>query len=166
MQKTLLGKWVLVLLLIFLSFSIVIYAKVLLLPLTLAGLLAMLFMPISRWFERKGIGRALASLLCVLIFIAILTAVIYFFIWQINAITQDVSAIQRNVMGKTTSAGNVSLPIVWHYTLKPGRNHKGQKLRRFEQHDKFIYGLSYFLCDQFYHHAGLYFYVACIQEDT
>ncbi len=100
MQKTLLGKWVLVLLLIFLSFSILIYAKVLLLPLTLAGLLAMLFMPISRWLERKGIGRALASLLCVLLLIAILTAVIYFFIWQINAITQDVSAIQRNVMYK------------------------------------------------------------------
>ncbi len=74
--------------------------KSLLLPLTLAGLLAMLFMPISRWFERKGIGRALASLLCVLLLIAILTAVIYFFIWQINAITQDVSAIQRNVMCK------------------------------------------------------------------
>ena len=100
MQKTLLGKWVLVLLLIFLSFSIIIYAKVLLLPLTLAGLLAMLFMPISRWLEKKGIGRALASLLCVLLLISILAAVIYFFIWQINAITQDVSAIQRNVMGK------------------------------------------------------------------
>lgn len=100
MQKTLLGKWVLVLLLIFLSFSIIIYAKVLLLPLTLAGLLAMLFMPISRWLEKKGIGRALASLLCVLLLILILAAVIYFFISQINAITQDVSAIQRNVMSK------------------------------------------------------------------
>lgn len=100
MQKTLLGKWVLVLLLIFLSFSILTYAKFVLLPLTLAGLLAMLFMPISGWFERKGISRAIASLLCVLLFIAILAVVIYFFIWQINAITQDVSAIQSNVMNK------------------------------------------------------------------
>lgn len=100
MQKTLLGKWVLVLLLIFLSFSIVIYAKVVLLPLTLAGLLAMLFMPVSRWLERKGVNRALASLICVVLLLALLTAVIYFFIWQINAITQDVSEIQQNVMNK------------------------------------------------------------------
>ena len=100
MGKTVLGKWVLILLLIFLAFSILIYAKIVLLPLTLAGLLAMLFMPISARLERKGIGRALASLLCVLLFIAILAAVIYFFIWQINAITQDVSAIQQNVMNK------------------------------------------------------------------
>ncbi len=100
MQKTLLGKWVLVLLLIFLSFSILIYAKVVLLPLTLAGLLAMLFMPISRWLERKGINRALASLLCVIILMGILAGVIYFFIWQINSITRDISAIQRNVMDK------------------------------------------------------------------
>ena len=90
----------LVLLLIFLSFSILIYAKVVLLPLTLAGLLAMLFMPVSRWLEKKGINRALSSFLCVIIFIGILTVVIYFFVWQINAITQDVSDIQRNVMGK------------------------------------------------------------------
>ncbi len=100
MQKTLLGKWVLILLLIFLSFSILIYAKVVLLPLTLAGLLAMLFMPISRWLEKKGLNRALASFVCVIIFLVILAAVIYFFIWQINGITQDVSAIQRNVMAK------------------------------------------------------------------
>ncbi len=100
MQKTLLGKWVLILLLIFLSFSILIYAKVILLPLTLAGLLAMLFMPISKWLEKKGLNRALASFICVIIFIAILAAVIYFFIWQINSITRDVSAIQHNVMAK------------------------------------------------------------------
>ena len=100
MQKTLLWKWVLVLLLIFLSFSILIYAKVVLLPLTLAGLLAMLFMPVCRWLENHGVNRALSSLLCVILFIAILAAVIYFFVWQINAITNDVSAIQKNVMAK------------------------------------------------------------------
>ena len=100
MQKTLLGKWVFILLLIFLSFNILIYAKVVLLPLTLAALLAMLFMPLSHWLESKGINRALASFICLLILIAIITIIIYFFIWQITAITKDVSAIQQNVVDK------------------------------------------------------------------
>ncbi len=98
MQKSLLGKWVLILLSIFLFFSILIYAKVVLLPLALAGLLAILFMPLGKWLEKVGLNRALSSLLCVIVLITSLAIVIYFFIWQINSITQDVSAIQKNVL--------------------------------------------------------------------
>ena len=78
MHRTILGKWVLVLILIFLSFSILIYAKIFLLPLTLAGLLAMFFIPFANWLEGKGINRALSSLVCVLVFISVLGIVIYF----------------------------------------------------------------------------------------
>lgn len=121
MQKTVLGKWVLVLLLIFLSFSILIYAKVVLLPLTLAGLLAMLFMPVCRWFEKKGINRALSALFCVIIFILLLAAVIYFFVWQINSITRDVNAIQQNVMEKLHQ---LELFLYKSFGITPGNQEK------------------------------------------
>ncbi|MGN6530965.1 MAG: AI-2E family transporter, partial [Ginsengibacter sp.] len=82
---------------VFLTFTILIYAKAILLPLTLGGLLAILFMPLCRWFESKGITRAPASLFCILIFLIVLAAVIYFFVWQITAISRDISEIETNV---------------------------------------------------------------------
>lgn len=97
MQKSLLIKWVLVLLLLFLSFTMLIYAKPILLPLTLAGLLAMLFMPLSSWLEKKHVSRGLSSLISVLVFLLILALVFYFFVWQITSITRDISEIERNV---------------------------------------------------------------------
>jgi len=100
MQKSVLFKWVLVLLLLFLTFSLLIYAKIILLPLTLAGLLAVLFTPVCNWMEKKGVSRALASLFCVILFILFLAIVIYFFIWQIGDITRDITAIERNVSEK------------------------------------------------------------------
>lgn len=97
MQKSTLLKWALVLIIVFLSFSILIYAKAILLPLTLGGLLAMLFMPLCRWFESKHISRGFASLFSILIFIIILGIVVYFFVWQITAISRDITEIETNV---------------------------------------------------------------------
>lgn len=97
MRKYTLVKWALVLIIVFLSFSILIYAKAILLPLTLGSLLAMLFMPLCRWFEKKGIGRAFASLFSILIFLLILGIIVYFFVWQITAISRDITEIETNV---------------------------------------------------------------------
>jgi predicted PurR-regulated permease PerM len=97
MRKSSLFKWALVLIIVFLSFSILIYAKSILLPLTLGGLLAMLFMPLCRWFERKGVKRAYASLFCIIVFLLILGTVTYFFVWQITSISRDITEIETNV---------------------------------------------------------------------
>jgi len=97
MRKYTLVKWALGLIIVFLSFSILIYAKSILLPLTLGGLLAMLFMPLCRWFERKGVKRAYASLFCIIVFLLILGVVTYFFVWQITAISRDITEIETNV---------------------------------------------------------------------
>jgi predicted PurR-regulated permease PerM len=97
MHKSTLIKSALVLIIVFLSFSILIYAKAILLPLTLGGLLAILFMPLCRWFEKKGIKRGFASLFCTLVFLLILGLVIYFFVWQITAISRDITEIETNV---------------------------------------------------------------------
>ena len=126
--------------------------------------LAMLFMPISSWFERKGIGRALASLLCVLLLIAILTAVIYFFVWQINAITQDISAIERNVMYKIHE---LEMFLYQSFGITPSSQEeiiKGKNSDGLSSMISSYMGFSDFLCDQFYYYAGLYFYVAFFKK--
>lgn len=97
MHKFTLVKSALILIIVFLTFSILIYAKAILLPLTLGGLLAMLFMPLCRWFERKGVKRAYASLFCIIVFLLILALVTYFFVWQITAISRDITEIETNV---------------------------------------------------------------------
>jgi len=124
MRKSTLFKWALVLIIVFLSFSILIYAKSILLPLTLGGLLAMLFMPLCGWFERKGVKRAYASLFCIIVFLLILGTVTYFFVWQITSISRDITEIETNVNRRVMMYNNSfitgleSLPVIRKKYLK------------------------------------------------
>lgn len=58
-------------------------------------MLAMLFYPMSKWLEVKGIGRGVASLLCVVSFIAIVAAIISLLVSQITAIASEMSGIEE-----------------------------------------------------------------------
>lgn len=64
---------------------------------TLGAFLAILFTPVCCWFEAKKIKRPLATLFCTLIFLAIVGIIIYFFIGQINSISNDIAEIQKHV---------------------------------------------------------------------
>jgi predicted PurR-regulated permease PerM len=73
------------------------YAKPFLVPVCFGGLLAMLFLPLSAWFERKKIPRALAILLCVIIFLVIITGICWLISWQITDLTSEASDIENKV---------------------------------------------------------------------
>lgn len=97
MQRSSLVKWVLVLLLIVLSFVILKAASAALIPPTLAGLLAILFIPLSNLLERKGIVRGFAAFICVLIFLIVFAGILALFSWQLANIVNDVSSIEKTV---------------------------------------------------------------------
>jgi predicted PurR-regulated permease PerM len=70
---------------------ILVYAKGFLVPLAFAGLLAMLLLPITRWLERKGVTRAIAVILSVLVLVAAFGLMILLIGWQVSDLSSDLS---------------------------------------------------------------------------
>ena len=85
------------LLLSFLIIAALVYAKPFLVPVCFAGLLAMLFIPLSLWFESKKIPKGFAILFCILIFLAIVTGIIWLISWQITDLTSEANNIEGKI---------------------------------------------------------------------
>lgn len=92
-----LQKSIFVLFLSFLVISGLYFAREFLIPISISTLLAMLFAPLSRWFEKKGISRMFAGVLCVLIFLLSITCVIGLLSWQAKGISNDLSEITLRI---------------------------------------------------------------------
>lgn len=97
MRTLTLPRAVLILLFLFLLFAGLYYAKPFLVPFTIAAILAMLFLPISRWLERKGLQRGWSSLLCVLLFVSIVIGIVLLLSYQISSLAQDASKMKQQL---------------------------------------------------------------------
>lgn len=64
-------------------------AKSFLVPIAFGFMLAMLLTPLSKWLERKGIGRVLATTTCMLLLIGLVSVVVVLLSWQIADIAGD-----------------------------------------------------------------------------
>lgn len=73
------------------------YARAIIIPVCFAGLLAMLFLPLCRKMESKGIGRGLASFICVLIFLAALAGIFSLLSWQLTDLSKDMTGIEQKI---------------------------------------------------------------------
>ena len=82
-------------LLVFLVISGLYYAKAILMPLAIGGVLATLLLPVCKWLERKGIHHGIATLTSVFVLIVILAGIAYLLIWQINSLVQDFALIKQ-----------------------------------------------------------------------
>ena len=96
-QTSALQKVVLFLLLAFLIVSAIYYAKPFLVPLCFGGLLSMLFLPLSRWFESKKIPTGFSILFCIIIFLALITGIIWLISWQITDLTTESTDIENKI---------------------------------------------------------------------
>jgi len=97
LQTSALQKVVLFLLLGFLIVAAIYYAKPFLVPLCFGGLLAMLFLPLSRWFENKKIPKGFSILFCIIIFLILITAIIGLISWQITDLATESTDIENKV---------------------------------------------------------------------
>lgn len=93
MNKSL-TKTVQILLLVVLSFTILYAAREFLIPIALAGLLAMLLLPLGTWLEKKGLNRGLSTLACVLTLILGIVGVISLLSWQMTNVAEDLGQIK------------------------------------------------------------------------
>ena len=97
LQTSALQKTVFFLLFAFLIVAAIYYAKPFLVPLCFGGLLAMLFLPLSRWFESKKIPKGFSILFCIIIFLALITGIIWLISWQITDLTTESTDIENKV---------------------------------------------------------------------
>lgn len=65
------------------------YGKGLLIPLAVAALLAMLFNPMMKWLERKGLGRGLAVTLCTLVLVLFVGGLVFLLGQQVASFADD-----------------------------------------------------------------------------
>jgi predicted PurR-regulated permease PerM len=57
----------------------------------------MLFLPLSLWFESKKIPKGLSILLCIIIFLGILTGIIWIISWQITDLASEATDIESKL---------------------------------------------------------------------
>jgi predicted PurR-regulated permease PerM len=96
MYKKFLSNSVYLLLLLVLVLGILYFAKPVFMPLAIAAVLALVFMPFCQWLEKKGINRVLAAIFCGLGFTLIISAVISLLTWHIKHIGTDLSGVQQD----------------------------------------------------------------------
>ncbi|WP_460982015.1 AI-2E family transporter [Spirosoma fluminis] len=82
---------------LFLLFGGLYFAKVVLVPLAIGGLLATLFLPLSTRLERRGVSRPLASFICVCCFVVAVGGIILLLAWQSADLTRDLAGIEQRV---------------------------------------------------------------------
>lgn len=90
-------KSIAVLLLFILTIGSLYIAKEFLVPVALAGILAMLLIPLGKWLEKKGLNRGWASLLCILIMLLVVTGIVTLLSFQIAGISEDMSGVQQRL---------------------------------------------------------------------
>lgn len=98
--KVILTYFALIIVSLFFLFSGLVQAKSFLSPLSVAALLAMVMLPVCRWFEGKGVKRGWASLfsdLIILLFFVLLAGVVA---TQVKSVAEDWPQIKQRVKPK------------------------------------------------------------------
>lgn len=85
------------LVLLFLVFAGLYYAKAFLMPLSIGVVLATLFLPLCRGLEHLKIPKGLAALICLLVLLAAIAGVVSLLGWQISELANDITLIREKV---------------------------------------------------------------------
>ena len=91
------------LLLAFLVFAGLYYAKVFLMPLFIGGILATLFLPFCSWMEKKKINKGLAVFISLFSLLSLVAAVIALLGWKIYDFLDDFALVKREAIASFNS---------------------------------------------------------------
>src|ERR1700730_2655274 len=76
------------------------FGRSLMVPLFFSFLVALLLHPVVRFFEKRRFPRPLASLIPLLIFMALVLSLFYFFSHQVVRLSRDLPSLQAKVLEK------------------------------------------------------------------
>jgi predicted PurR-regulated permease PerM len=82
---------------IVLTTAILYFGKPVFMPLAIAGVLALVFMPFARWMERHGTGMVTSSIICGTVFMLLITGVIIFVSYNFKQMTTDLSGVMDTI---------------------------------------------------------------------
>ncbi|MCP9750560.1 AI-2E family transporter [Ferruginibacter sp. HRS2-29] len=104
-----------VILLFILSVVVLYFGKPFFVPLTIAGILAMLFLPFCQWLERKNLSRGLSAFTAVFSFLLLIAGIFMLLGWQISGLAEDMADIQEQggeliSKVKTTISDKLGIP--------------------------------------------------------
>jgi predicted PurR-regulated permease PerM len=91
------------LLLLFLIILGLVYAKVFLMPLTIGGILATLFLPFCHWLEGKKLPKGISVFICFLLLLLIIATLTFLLGWKIAELTNDVSLLKQKAIDTFTN---------------------------------------------------------------
>ncbi len=102
MNQPALARSIQVIFLFFLIVTGLYFAKPFLVPLVIAAIFAMLFLPMSGWLEKKGMHRGVAVLLCVVALVSVVAGMVALISWQVSDLAKDMGNMQEYV-GKSAT---------------------------------------------------------------
>ncbi|MEP7195504.1 MAG: AI-2E family transporter [Saprospiraceae bacterium] len=86
------------LLIVFLIIAGLHYAKEFLMPLTIGGVLATLFLPFCNWMQGKKLPKSLSVLFCIITLLLIIVSISSVLAWQVSALTDDIPVIKVKII--------------------------------------------------------------------
>src|SRR5215213_383838 len=87
-------------LLLILIVAILVFAKEILIPFTIAGFFSFLLLPVSQKLEQFKLPRAVAIIISIIIAIAFFGALLYFFYSQVLSFADDWPELRKNINQK------------------------------------------------------------------
>ena len=93
----LLTRTVRTLFLFFLVVCALYFGQKFLIPVAFAGILSMLFLPLCVKLERKGVNKALAIILCILMLIVFFAGIGALLAWQVSDLAGDVTQMEKRI---------------------------------------------------------------------
>jgi predicted PurR-regulated permease PerM len=104
MQERRLFKTVALLLILVLGVIILKFGKPFLVPLAFAAILSMLLLPICNWLQKKGVNKAVATILSILVLVGVFAGILAFLSWQVSDLAEDTSKLEKQVTEKYQQA--------------------------------------------------------------
>ncbi len=100
MRSLTLSRTTLILFFLFIVFATLYFAKAFFIPFTIAGILAMLFLPLSKKLEGKGVNRGFAAVISIFIILLFFALVIGMVVWQVQDLAKDKDKVQQQITQK------------------------------------------------------------------
>jgi predicted PurR-regulated permease PerM len=92
------------------------FGRLFFMPLAFAALLAMLLRPVSNWLERRGVGRAWAAFLCLLLVLAVMGSLVWIVSVQGSNIAEDWPQLKKRLFEEL---GRVQQQVLERFGIAP-----------------------------------------------
>lgn len=114
-----------ILLAVILTSVVLYFARPIFMPLALAGILALVFMRPSGWFERRGAPRLVTAILSGIVFVGLVAGLVLLIDWYIHRFAMDLPQLEQKIGGALNDARQF-LKSQWGLRVPGGKS--GQPL--------------------------------------